>query len=774
MTRRILTPTSDTIKALHKAKAHLVLCRGLKARKPKAPLVDAWQRPENAPTLGAALHHVKRGGLLGFLPGRSELWIVDVDKADAGMSAAAADVARCLKAQPIQSVRTLRGVHLYYRKRSGEEIRNRAWNLGKCSGELRGDSGYVVLWDADKAASAIEAVSNDVSAPVSSRALPSRPRKIGGPEGVAAASNGARNDTLNANLFAEVVRQGKLPPKRIQEYRDAALAAGLDREEAERTIASAVQGGLKAYKRKWADPFDLASMDGAGALSAVRRAIRGVRGLVMVQDSKLLSRAHYADASGLWVPDLDRICRDIDATTRKAATAAARDAINADDQKRLKQVGRTRHWVVTRTPGAFSGMFGAAADLEKVPKLPESVMNANRLRIGVANGVLDIEAGKLLPRREAMDCYCTADRALDVTFDPGATHPAVDGLLEHLPGDVQAYLWRCMGRALRGLPESHFFVLVGLRDSGKTSLLSALQSLGASVAASFGKDLAAFSKGREGPNAEAEALVRSRFAVTDEGHNWKPNADSLKAYSGGGYIAYQGKYKAQITLPITATILVACNAVPRLLTSDDALMKRLRVVNFPSLPSVVPEWSNVWKETGDTPAKRALLARLVSEATQGRVDPPASVRDAIEAARVDGLDAAETWLDRHIVEDQDGRIGSAEAWNAYRADVADAENSLPRRKFTPKFKRRCGGGTMRKMKRKGKHDRGYRGFRLRYPGEVDKVDKGGQRLGLSPITRADEKKSKRLSTSVHPSKIETEADLFEEASAPSNGFDWFE
>lgn len=84
------------------------------------------------------------------------------------------------------------------------------------------------------------------------------------------------------------------------------------------------------------------------------------------------------------------------------------------------------------------------------------------LLLGVGNGVLDLEAGRL--RDGAPEDYIT--KATPVVYDPGATCPRFERFMHEIFADhpdLGSYLQRCLGYALTGLTgEQVFWIFWGL------------------------------------------------------------------------------------------------------------------------------------------------------------------------------------------------------------------------------------------------------------------------------------------------------------------------
>ena len=111
---------------------------------PNPPEAGPWKqwlerakRGELASTEAAA-DHVRKGGLVGIVPGVHDLAVLDVDEGDPEKLTD--------EYCPASVARTRRGSHLYYeapRPAPG----NQTWEAHGCRGEVRCAAGYVVVWD---------------------------------------------------------------------------------------------------------------------------------------------------------------------------------------------------------------------------------------------------------------------------------------------------------------------------------------------------------------------------------------------------------------------------------------------------------------------------------------------------------------------------------------------------------------------------------------------------------------------------------------------------
>ena len=231
----------EAIEALVNADAHLVLCN-----QGKRPLSAGWQDEANRPTAEQAIAHAAAGGLLGVIPSSINLLAVDVDTDAAGSDLYASMLPRrglVEKAigEPLATVPTRSGGgHMLYRAPEGE-VGNRRWLYG----DIRGTRGYCVVWDAARWLAAMSAA--PAAEPVNVNALPlTRNGGHHGPVAIAGAPAGERNDTLNREAFKAVAtakRDGTVVD--LRPHRDAALDAGLSADEVDRTLDSAIAGGIE-------------------------------------------------------------------------------------------------------------------------------------------------------------------------------------------------------------------------------------------------------------------------------------------------------------------------------------------------------------------------------------------------------------------------------------------------------------------------------------------------------------------------------------------------
>ena len=236
------------------------------------------------PQVSRIISHSCPGGLLGFIPGRSGLWVLDVDKHPEGTASIGAVLER-LGVVPLAIVTTKRkgGIHLYFKKSPNDgAIGNRAWALDGFSGEIRGDLGYVIGWQLDKLADALDKLPEASPTPHALFPKPSGRQP----------AEGNRNDSLNADVFKKAQR-GQAD---FSKERDAGIAAGLTPGEVTDTIRSASGAGKAlTFPRKDADALE-------AALAALG---------VTCRHNLRAMQAELRNGAGTWTKTTDRSSADL-------------------------------------------------------------------------------------------------------------------------------------------------------------------------------------------------------------------------------------------------------------------------------------------------------------------------------------------------------------------------------------------------------------------------------------------------------------------------------
>ncbi len=189
------------------------------------------------------------------------------------------------------------------------------------------------------------------------------------------------------------------------------------------------------------------------------------------------------------------------------------------------------------------------------------------------NGALHIPTRELRPHDP--EYYATSSLPFD--YDPAATAPTWENLLERSLKDVREFLKEFAGYALT--TDTRFEIalwLCGPRGSGKSTILAGLEAM-------LGK--------RAGVLGLAD-IEMSRFALTQlPGKTLMTSAEQPGGYMkataimnniiSGEKITVDRKFKEPVTITPRAKLAWAMNLPPRITDSSDGLFRRVKVIQFP-------------------------------------------------------------------------------------------------------------------------------------------------------------------------------------------------
>jgi putative DNA primase/helicase len=238
-----------------------------------------------------------------------------------------------------------------------------------------------------------------------------------------------------------------------------------------------------------------------------------------------------------------------------------------------------------------------------------------------ANGVVDLLTGKLSEH----DPKLLQTQMTHVEFDPVAHDPASPGgqawytYLGSVTGhdlELIAYLQRAAGYTLTGLTtEEVFFIVYGPKASGKTTFVTALQTILGDMSMSIEADAIMHQRGKGVPlEAVASMFARRLVTTTEPNEGARFNESMVKQLTGGDRVAGRHLYKDRFEFEPTHKLWLATNHAPKVY--DDAMWRRIRRVPFPR--SVPPDERDVRikaeLKSPRSPISRAALAWAVEGA----------------------------------------------------------------------------------------------------------------------------------------------------------------
>ena len=531
VSNNIVSPIDLT--ALHERGVHFVLCRSKDegAKKAKSAMASRWQH--HPASLDSVLKHYAAGGLLGFIPAKTGLWVADVDKFP-GETVDARPLVERIGAPPLVTVRTKRGLHLYY-KAAEDPIGNRAWSLDGFAGDVRGSAGYAICWALSKLAEALDLLP---SAPPTAVSLFPKPAKAGGLHLV----EGGRNNALNTAVF-KAAQQGQTD---FQPQREAAIAAGLDPGEVDATIKSAGEGGAAAEplsEKTLANKLDLL-LDGRFCYA------------LELQGGVWLRR----EADGLW---------QIDKNGAALRKIIREQMDNAPRMQRGSAVSGVETFMRYGDLTDFEGGWDTDPDVAGLP----------------TGQVLDLNSGATRPGSR----HDKITNRLGAVPKNGTPQRWLQFLIESLPEDNQVenvnFLKRWCGYTLTGHNTEHkFLLLLGSGGNGKSTFLNVLET----ILGSYFVGLAAEALFGNTPQhrqwlARIDTARCAAIAEPEPGSRWR--AGELKELTGGGSITANRMRENSFDFRSVAKLIVLANDAPRLNRVDHAFQRRLLLMPFTRVPA---------------------------------------------------------------------------------------------------------------------------------------------------------------------------------------------
>jgi putative DNA primase/helicase len=541
---------------------------------------------------------------------------------------------------------------------------------------------------------------------------------------VATARRGTRNDTLNTAAFSlgQLVAAGLLHNVLVERpLLLAARVAGLGPEEAMATIHSGLEAGqarprarlpvltepgpTRAQSHPQQEPVGPAVSEArphpgrvqpdqarppaqAGALTAAHPAVEtapdGASCLLALPlddegNAQCVVRLHgdrflYCPAFGWkqyvgthWAPDPEGL--DLGAAIIEVLKARHRLALEAERTDLARATTRSNHRV--KAMRAVLAVL-LSADVASFDASPD--------HLNVANGVLDLRTGDLLPHEpDQRFSYC-----LEAAYEPGTDYrpwrdwlrgavtaalppltgaegagelageagPAVSS--STVPGEAEEYyLQLAVGYSLTGhTSEEVLFYLYGPPRSGKGTFTEALLALFGPEPLAAEVHFGTFVRSRNNDtnSADLARLKPCRLLVSSEPNrdDWL-NAGELKRLTGGNLVFAALKYRAHFSYRPTYKLWLAGNHPPQADVDDDALWSRLRVIAFPH--SHLGHEDRSLKARMKSPEmQRQILAWAVDGARawyrtvpRGGLPTPPSIEAATQAARYE-LDHVGQWL----------------------------------------------------------------------------------------------------------------------------------
>jgi putative DNA primase/helicase len=203
--------------------------------------------------------------------------------------------------------------------------------------------------------------------------------------------------------------------------------------------------------------------------------------------------------------------------------------------------------------------------------------------VGLKDGrIFNLATGSLVPMTE--DIFVT--KRLGATLDPGAKCPQwIRFLNEIFDGnqEIIAFVQRAVGYSLSGhVSEQCLFVLIGTGANGKSTFINVLRRVFGDYAGMTPMQTLTVMPFSTGQTNDLAAMEGKRFISASDGEAGHRLAEAkIKNMTGGDKITCRLLYKDFREFDPQFKLWVATNDLPEVTGSDDAIWRRIRVINFP-------------------------------------------------------------------------------------------------------------------------------------------------------------------------------------------------
>ena len=571
----------------------------------KRPAVPSWKAYQSdRPPLAKVAEWARADSNIGIATGAvSGLLVLDLDNADAIADAEARGLPETL------TVRTGKGRHVYF-AHPGGKVGNRA---GVFAGaDIRGDGGYVVGPGSIHPNGSAYAWENPpdlfklAAAPTWLLDLLRKSPLIAvEAEKVRCAPAGTRNEQLNRSAF-RLGQEGADPTDARHALTGAALAAGLDPRETNRTLTSGLGAGRANPRRSEPTEDDIAL------------AFTTLHGATLRFDH---DAGHWYEWDGArWRPD----------NSHRAFTYA-------------REIARQHG-------GAGKANFAAGVErfarADRGHAVNADLWDADPMLLGTPGGTVDLRTGDFFDARPAD--YIT--KLTGCTPEHGQPTRWLSFLDEALAGDREAvrFLRLWMGYCLTGDTREHGLIFLhGLAGTGKSVFLNTVATILGDYAVTAAMET--FTASKFDRHSTELAMLRGARLVTasetEEGRAWAEAR--IKQITGGDAITARFMRQDNFTYRPQFKLTIVGNHAPRLTNPDDAMRRRFNIVGF----NVKPAAPDLLLESKLRAEHSRILAWAIAgcrEWQAGGLIRPAAVQNAT-AEYFAGEDLMGQWLEERCI-----------------------------------------------------------------------------------------------------------------------------
>jgi P4 family phage/plasmid primase-like protien len=231
-------------------------------------------------------------------------------------------------------------------------------------------------------------------------------------------------------------------------------------------------------------------------------------------------------------------------------------------------------------------------------------LNSKKHLLPFTNGVYDLIKNEF--RETQKQDYINLTVGYDyIQTENQQVHTFLHQVLPNKP--VRDYVLKKMSECLNGdIPNTNFMMFIG--DSGangKSQLLNLMKLTMGEFAEKLEVTLLTRKRNNANEaNSEKIKLMNKRFAFLSEPEtDEKINIGLLKELTGSEEIVSRGLYQESVCFVMETKLFLACNELPEIKGEDQAIWRRIRVVDFPSKFVDEPKEANEYKIDRTLPSR---------------------------------------------------------------------------------------------------------------------------------------------------------------------------
>ena len=214
-------------------------------------------------------------------------------------------------------------------------------------------------------------------------------------------------------------------------------------------------------------------------------------------------------------------------------------------------------------------------------------LDNNPYLIGFTNGVYDFNTCTF--RNGVIDDYITFSTNYDyIPYDQENEYvKEIYGFISKIITNksVREYLLKVLGKSLLGIPDEKFYFFTGLSGAnGKSTLINFLEMTLGQYMVSVDTSLLTNKRGNSS-NASPDVIRlkgKRIIAFQEPEHNDTLRTGILKQFSGNDSIIARELYKSPISFKLQGTMIMCCNDLPTIQSTDGGTTRRIRVIDFNS------------------------------------------------------------------------------------------------------------------------------------------------------------------------------------------------